>query len=352
MRAESVSADQPLEIACDESGSEGEKLIGGNTDVFTHAGVRLDIESAADCIQEIRNIAPSPALEYKANLLLREKNRPALVWLLGPSGPIRGNAHVHLTDKTFLVVGKLAGLLAEETAQAPDADRPRDPRTGALAVTLYREGRRTFGRERWEAFLESFNDLMRAGNGRGAGTSPDTFFGMVDVLRRAGAGSEAGEIMESLWRARPRVDSFLARLLDDPQVFPALDPLIPAIVRAVDHWGEGIRPVSIVHDRQTILTEERVARLREMFGEPRPGAPPCSPRGRLAGLRFVAARSDARVQVADLLAGTARKIASDELNGRGDAELTALLRPYVDPFSIWGDDRSRSLLEAGSGTRV
>ncbi|MGJ6966672.1 hypothetical protein ACSDR0_32645 [Streptosporangium sp. G11] len=348
-------ADQPLEIACDESGSEGEKLIGGNTDVFTHASVRLDIESAADCIQEIRNIAPSPALEYKANLLLREKNRPALVWLLGPSGPIRGNAHVYLTDKTFLVVGKLAGLLAEEAgeeaAHAPDAGRHRDRQVSAVAVTLYREGRRTFGRERWEAFLESFNTLMRAGNGRGPATSPDTFFGMVDALRLDDPGGEVGEIMELLRRARPRVESLLTRLLDDPQVIPALDPLIPAIVRAVNYWGEGTRPVSIVHDRQTALTEERVARLREMFGEPRPDAPPCSPRNRLADLRFVVARSDARVQVADLLAGTARKIASEELNGRGDAELTALLRPYVDSFSIWGDDRSWSLLESASVTR-
>jgi hypothetical protein len=31
----------------------------------------------------------------------------------------------------------------------------------------------------------------------------------------------------------------------------------------------------------------------------------------------------------------ARKIASEELNHRGDAELIAALRPYVDPFSIW-----------------
>jgi hypothetical protein len=350
-----MSADQPLEIACDESGSEGEKLIGGNTDVFTHASVRLDIESAADCIQEIRNIAPSPAQEYKANLLLREKNRPALVWLLGPSGPIRGNAHVHLTDKTFLIVGKLAGLLAEEAgeeaAHAPDTGRCRDRQISAMADTLYREGPRTFGRERWPAFLEAFNTLMRAGNGRGPATSPGAFFGMVDALRLDDPRGEVGEIMGLLRRARPRVESLLARLLDDPQVIPALDPLIPAIVRAVTYWGEGTRPVSIVHDRQTALTEERVARLREMFGEPRPDASPCSPRGRLADLRFVVARSDARVQVADLLAGTARKIASEELNGRGDAELTALLRPYVDSFSIWGDDRSWSLLESASGTR-
>jgi len=37
------------------------------------------------------------------------------------------------------------------------------------------------------------------------------------------------------------------------------------------------------------------------------------------------------------------KIASDELNGAGDA-LTALLRSCVDTFSIWGEDRSWSVL--------
>jgi hypothetical protein len=52
------------------------------------------------------------------------------------------------------------------------------------------------------------------------------------------------------------------------------------------------------------------------------------------------------VQVADFLAGIARKIASDELNGRGDPVLTALLRPYVDPDSVWGDARSGALLAA------
>ncbi|MDH6622390.1 hypothetical protein M2271_000177 [Streptomyces sp. LBL] len=30
-----------------------------------------------------------------------------------------------------------------------------------------------------------------------------------------------------------------------------------------------------------------------------------------------------------------------ELNGRGDPPLTALLRPYVDRASVWGDERSR-----------
>jgi hypothetical protein len=56
---------------------------------------------------------------------------------------------------------------------------------------------------------------------------------------------------------------------------------------------------------------------------------------RLAGVRFVDSRSDARVQVADFLAGVARRIASDALNGRGDPRLTGLLASFVDKDSVW-----------------
>ncbi|MFD8531972.1 DUF3800 domain-containing protein [Streptosporangium canum] len=345
MQVEFSSTGHILEIACDESGSEGGKLIGGNTDVFAHAGVRLSTESAAECIRETRDRIRSPATEYKANHLLREKHRPVLEWLLGPSGPIYRNAHVHLIDKTFFAVGKVVDLLVGEVAHAADTGLCRDRQAEVMAVTLYREGRRAFGSERWTAFLESFNDLMRAK------TSADSFFRTVDALSLAGAGGGVGEIMELLRRARPHADSFRARLLDDPKMLPALDPLIPAIVRAVVHWGAGGTPVSIVHDEHNALTEKRIAQLKEMFGAPHAADLRHASPGRLAGLRLVDSRSDPRVQVADFLAGVARKIASDELNDRGDADLVALLRPYVDPSSIWGDDRSWALLGPSPGTQ-
>ncbi|MEU7899762.1 DUF3800 domain-containing protein [Nonomuraea sp. NPDC049152] len=311
-----------LEIACDESGSEGEKLVGGNTKVFAHASVRLDIESAAACIQEVRHRAPSPTLEYKSDVIRRSKHREALKWMLGPSGPLLGDTHVYLIDKAFFVVTRVVDLIA--AMKGADGD---------MAVDLYRDGPDTLGQERWGIFLESFNDLLRTKNGRGPGASVDEAFRMVDGLRVTGG--RIGDIMELLSRARPGVELFRAGLLDDPRMMPVLDPLIPAIVQAVVHWGEGGRPVSIVHDRQTLLTEDRVARLHASRG------------GGLAGLRLVDSRSDPRIQVADLLAGAARKIGEDELNDRGDAELTALLRPYVDASSIWGEARSRSLLGTG-----
>ncbi len=86
----------------------------------------------------------------------------------------------------------------------------------------------------------------------------------------------------------------------------------------------------LVHDRQNMLTEERIEWLKGT--------------ARIGGLRLVVARDDTRVQLADFLAGIARSVASHELNGHGDATLTALLRPYVDTGSVWGDERSRGQL--------
>ncbi|MGP3937722.1 hypothetical protein [Nonomuraea sp. KM88] len=313
---------EPLEVVCDESGAEGEKLVGGNTDVFAHAAVLISRRAAEECIGELRERAPTPASQYAAAHVLRDKHRATLRWLLGPSGPLLGRAHVFLADKPFLAVRKIVALL--DAGQPPGIDLDLGPLSAARALTLHREGPRAFGAARWTSFLDSFNYLLRAKNGQGVTMSADDAFLLVDELRGPGP---AGEIMELLWQARPRVAAFRERLLEAPHVFPALDPLIPAIVRAVEFWHRGGEPVRIVHDRQTTLTDERVAQLREILD------------GRLAGLRLAESSLDVRVQVADVIVGVARRIAEDELAGRGDPVLTALLRPYVDERSIWSDAR-------------
>ncbi|WP_370948900.1 DUF3800 domain-containing protein [Amycolatopsis sp. cg5] len=280
-------------VACDESGSEGEKLIGGETDVFAHAGVLLDAGAAEECLRELRRRIRSPAVEYKANHLLRSKHRAVLVWFLGPSGPIHGRARVHLTDKRLFVANTLAGVLGRD------------------AVALHRAGRRALGSATWTDLLASFNDLVRVKNRQGTAAS---FFARVEALRGA------HEIVDELVLARPRLEAFRGRGLGGAMPF---NPLVPALIRAVEYWGAeywGGEAVSIVHDDQTALTESVVELIKARTG--------------LREMRFVDSRDDARVQVADFLAGTARKIASEELNGREDEELTALLRPYVDERSL------------------
>jgi hypothetical protein len=297
-----------LEITCDESGYEGEKLIGTTTDVFAHAGVRLGAEAARACLSELRDRIRSPATQYKATHLLREKHRPVLVWLLGPSSPLFRRAHVYLIDKVYYVLGKLADvLLADPAGAGLSGDGP----ARRLSAELFA------GRPGHD-YLVAANNLLR-------GKDRQDVHGPVETFYRL-----AGEL-----GGRSRAEAFRVRLRDDPAL-SVLDPLIPAVVRAVGRWGADGTPVSILHDRQTTLPEERVARIRRLLAAPL----------RLEGLRLAAAEDEPRIQLADILAGTVRKIAQDQLHGAGDTELVTLIRPYLDPYSIWGDRRSWALLSA------
>jgi hypothetical protein len=315
-------------FACDESGSEGENLVRGETDVFAYASVHVTTSSAAACVAELRERIRSPALEYKANHLLRAKHRSALVWLLGSGGPIFGHACVHLTDKTFFLVGKVIDLLVDGIGYADSIGRRQSPRAETMTRVLHRDGPLTFGSAAWLDFLDSFIELKRTATHQ----SFDAFF------RIAGELGESHEIARLIAGARPAAEALRAQLLDNPKAIPALDPLMPAILHTVAYWCADGQLASIVHDEQPSLTHDRVAQLMEILG------------GQLVDIRFVDSRSDPRVQVADFLAGVARRIASEELNARGDAELTALLRPYVDPTSTWGDNRSGALLGVQPGS--
>lgn len=220
-----------MEIACDESGSEGEKLVGGVTAVFAHAGVRLPHEEAGACVRTLREMIGSPAQEYKANHLLRQKNRRVLLWFLGSGGPIAGRARVQLVDKRRFLAARVRAEFGAVTGP-----------------------------------LELYNDLLRARGPRGA-----------------------------------------------------LDPLFPAILRTVAQWSG---PVSIVHDQQLSLTDGRIRQLKGL-------AP------RLRDLTLVDSQYDARVQLADFLAGIARRVAEEELNGRPDREVIELLMPFVVGPGMW-----------------
>jgi hypothetical protein len=109
-----------------------------------------------------------------------------------------------------------------------------------------------------------------------------------------------------------------------------MEPLLPALNRAVHHWGVQTETLSVVHDEQSALTPERIADIATAFAEAQPGH-------RLADVRFADSSREPAVQIADFVAGIARRVANDELKGRTDAEVSALLRPLVDHESVWVD---------------
>jgi hypothetical protein len=319
-----TSTEHALEIACDESGWEGSNLAAGNSDVIAHASVRLDIDVAAECIRALRGRSRQHSYEYKASHLLRTKGGSDLAGFLGPSGPVHGRARVHLTHKSCFVLGRVLDLFIGGSVDA-----------ASLAARLCRAGPDTFGREPWQAFLAATNLVLRADRRRQVSAPVDAFFGQVEVLRTMDGGSRVGRILDELRNGWQEAYSARARLLEDRVLQPVLEPLLPALARTVLHWSRGLHPVAVVHDEQSALTERRMRRLEQVLAAPPLEMIRLPAQGRFVRFRQVDSRTDPRVQVADLLAGVARKVAADELLDRSDPDLTALLRPYVDPASRW-----------------
>ena len=324
-----------LEIACDESGFSGGNLVGrGHSPVFAHASIRIDSDTASQLVQRLRTeIGARGEGEYKSAEILRPRRRPIVLWLLGPTSPIYGNAHVHLTNTRFFVLARMVDVLLGGRTVRGIACPGRDRRTRPMALALYRSGEQSYGPSRWQEFLTLSANLFRTNN-RWLPKAPiPMFYAAVDGLARARAPSDITEVMIQLRPTRPIAEATRALYLHNPKLTPLVEPLLPAFSRAVDHWGSHAQTLGVVHDEQSALTPERIADIATAFTADHPGH-------ELTDVRFADSSREPAVQIADFVAGIARRVASEELKDRADGQITALLGPLVDHESVWVDGRS------------
>ena len=284
-----------VEIACDESGFSGTNLLDPASPVITHASVDLAVPEAAEVVAVLRSRLRRPS-EYKSNQLLRPEQRPALEWFLTA---LRGRAHVNVIDKTGYVAARVLELFTEEPSYGAGTSLGRDHSDAVLALR-----RRT-------GFLTAFVDLTRTKRVRVIDNDAiDRFFATMP------------DDLPALRELTPaRVEEVMVRLIDDDPAFPPpLEPLVPALAETLLFWSAGERSVAVVHDEQSALTRGRVARLGTFLAEAVSPAPPP-----LRSFLQVDSRDDPRVQVADLLAGIAR---------RRTPKLDELLAPYLQARAV------------------
>ena len=261
------------------------------------------------CITVLRSGFRFSPHEFKSGQFLRRSGADeALDWFLTA---LQGRAHVHLVDKEFFLVTRIVDLLLNEPSYAAGTRLTHDRRPAALA--LYRAGR-SAGND-WDAFLAAFVDLVRIKRRRPVPRTGERFLQARDALLRHGLGVPADAVLGGLNPTRIR--AVLTRLdNDDRSIPPPLEPMLPALAETVLSWSGGHRQVLVTHDEQSALTADRLTRLqRALADDGRPsaadaGEPGALPDGvsPLAGLVMVDSRDDPRVQVADLLAGVARRL--------------------------------------------
>ena len=323
-----------VEIACDESGFSGTNLLDPATPVITHASVDLGVGEAVGLITALRSGFRCSPYEFKSGKFLRSPQAgEALEWLLAA---LRGRAHVHLVDKEYFLVTRIVDLFLTEPSYAAGTRLTQEYRPAALA--LYR-ARRPAGAD-WDLFLAAFVELVRIKRRH----RPDRrvlerFFQARDALVGDGLGAPAEAILDEL--SRTRVSAVLTRLADDDRsIPPPLEPMLAALAETVLFWSGGGRRVLVIHDEQSALTADRLRRLQQVlaFGA---GPPPAGADGAaasaarmspLVGLVTVDSRNDPRVQVADLLAGMARRLPGTVDDG--------VLQPFLSPTSLRDPERA------------
>jgi hypothetical protein len=298
-----------VEIACDESGFSGTNLLDPATPVITHASVDLSTGEAAGLIAALRSGFRFSLNEFKSGQFLRgPRAGEALEWFLAA---LSGRAHVHLVDKEYFLVTRIVDLLLAEPSYAAGTRLTQDHRPAAL--TLYR-AKRLAGSD-WGVFLAAFVELVRIKRPhRPDRRALERFFQARDALVGDGLGAQAEGVLDGL--SRTRVRAVLTRLSDDQSIPPPLEPMLPALAETVLFWSGGERQVLVIHDEQSALTAGRLSRLQQVLADGAGSSPAgadeagSAPAGvsPLAGLVMVDSRDDPRVQVADLLAGVARRL--------------------------------------------
>ncbi|UIN31303.1 DUF3800 domain-containing protein [Microbacterium binotii] len=312
---------QTAVIACDESGSEGDNLLDALDPVFVLASTNLSLGDAEAFTDRLRRDMPTQAPEFKSKIALREKHRPAL---LNALDSLADAGNIHLVDKTYFVTAKLVDvLLGGDLVDVGLHGRAR-------ADYLADNAAAAIGHQRWDTLLRSFATLLRGHRRTGrARPTPDTFFAALRDARTNCQDGTTGTMLHRMWARR----DIVSELASAPtSAMREIDPMWPSLVAVAHAWTIrlGDIPLEFVADDYGSIGLDSVDELMSAAARPFPVLGLWHPGAELRGVSFVDSRSDARVQVADILAGVGAAISKLAFAGVFDDPLQIHAHPLLD----------------------
>jgi len=292
-----------IEVACDESGFVGGSLF-GRTRVFAHASLQVDPAVAVELTDEVRRRTDAGSQELKASRLNREWARPVAAWLCAADGPLGGRVVVHVTDTRLFGLGRLAQVVMAEST--PDGWWSAREEEGTWERALRLHAGLGELPAHWEGeFLLASRDLLWIRRRRRHGATIETWAARVRAAAEQMPDARGRRFLAT-W-ASPDAVARARGYVEAPPASPLSEPLLPALRWAVHHWS-AVGDVDVVHDEQSVLTPARVAAIADELARSCPGR-------RMAGFTRVDSRDDARVQLADLVAGVVRRSLEVRLTG-------------------------------------
>lgn len=325
----------PLEVACDESGNDGENVLSGRSTVFAHASVTLSRDAASDLIDEVRGRTRSQSMELKSKTILQPRHQGTAKWLLSHPA-IERWASVNLTHKKYFLVSKLFDSTAEELAHEQGHDIYMTGVALAGANLLFFLGPESYGAE-WERLLMAFQRFMRA---RDASEAQILLTRLIRIAEGLLADEEAivRSVLDTVFAGFGHLASLSKLQLGEgiEERLRTTDPLISAVGGAVRFWASSSgRPVRLFHDAAKELTPVKIEWAKQSLAHPEDVVPSRQDlSSELTDVLLVDSKEDPRVQVADLLAGVGRVVGESMADHQQHPLLSSLV-PIVSGASIW-----------------
>jgi transposase-like protein len=298
----------------DEAGNTGENLLDPDQPIYALAALRMDDEKVHRAVGDALGRTQMSELKFQ-RLRTSNAGRQNILTLLGELDLSPETVTVMVVHKPWMLAAKLVDELIEPRMLAKGLQMGWYA-TGAakrMADALFALAPRTLG--------DLYADLQTAFVGLLRDYSQENATAFLTALRRS-----------RIVCANGQMSDLLAVMIDTPAQLEeefasgedALDPALTALYCQAGHWSSSLaEPFEVVHDDSNMVRRWReqfeVMRVAAERGRQRTGQP-ARPQSLIAGeieielptmlqnISFVTSEHDERVQLADLLAGSAAHV--------------------------------------------
>ncbi|MEU0382324.1 hypothetical protein ABZ093_34310 [Streptomyces cyaneofuscatus] len=322
-------------IACDESGWDGEQLVGRQRRFLVFASVAIDDAEAAPLISTLRRQARiQQAGELKFRLFKdREERWSLLKNLWGPASALHERCSVYVVDKEYAVAAKAIDLLLEEKAHAEGWNLYAEGNARAMARTLALQGPRALPGALFDALMSSFVALASQRALGREEAALEAFFAAVEQAWGASTRRPVTEVLAQVRSTRP----YAAALHQEDSPFPSLEMLIPAVSQTARRWGHSLGLVRVLTDEQRVFTDDVFRTVLQYTTSPIGMTLLTRERGAPVHTMLRGSSADhPSIQLADLLAGAAAAVTERHIGNPSPAAegLWSVIVPLVEQSSL------------------
>lgn len=338
-------------VAVDESGWDGEQHHNRNDRYLVLGSVAVDDVSAAPIVEKVRRDAglrQPPELKFKQ---FRKPHRLSVIKdLLGPEGDLVDRIDVYVVDKHYFVTAKLIDLLVVERAHREGNNLYQDGRARHLARTLFNDGPRALGVERFDLLIRMMVDFGTRRNHDGLTVSVEDLIAGFDKAWSRAHRRNVAEILLDLRGTKPEAMEVLASLQDNARM-PTMEALIPSVTHVLRSWSQMFGHVNALLDEHRFFTDARIRKLLDGSTiHPGPYGEFVRRHNMPAARRIVRGRSvdHPSIQLADLVAGAALEALRSRAQTPSERgrQLVSTIIPLINEGSLLPYDNLKDLRQA------